>query len=96
MNKGNIFDQDGKYINVLHPTYVASAAIYSEEERQKIKQLIKEGYYPHHTAIGVGNSTSKHWNLENYNGRYGNGYKLITTSTLSTNFNHITYFLKII
>jgi len=96
MNTGNIFDQDGKYINVLHPTYVASAAIYTEEQRKQIKQLIKEGYYPHHTAIGVGNSTNKHWNIEDYKGRYGTGKKLITTSTISKKFNHITYFIQIV
>lgn len=95
-NNGNIFDQSGKYINVLHPTDVASAAIYSEAEREQIKLLIHHNFYPHHTSVGKGKSTRKHWNMEKYRGKYGVGFKMITTSSISSNFNHLTYFLKMI
>ena len=38
-NDGNIFNQDGRYINVLRPTDVAAAGIYSEAQRQQIQLL---------------------------------------------------------
>ena len=90
----NIFLQDGKFINVLHPSTVAKTAIFSEDERKAIVQMIRHNFYPHHTSVGKGHSTRKHWNLEKYRGRFGKGFKLITTSPYSSNFNHITYFLK--
>ena len=93
MEQNNIFIQDGKYITVLHQG-VAKAGIYSEEQRRQIKELIRNDFYPHHTAIGVGKATNKHWSLESYKGRIGEGYKMITTSPFSSNFNHITYFIK--
>lgn len=96
MNSNNIFIQDGKYINVLHPTNVAAAGIYNEAERQQIKLLIHHNFYPHHTAVGIGRCTRKHWNMEKYRGKLGIGFRLITTSPYSSNFNHITYFLKIV
>lgn len=86
--------QEGRYINVLRPSNVAQAAIYSEEERKVIKLLIHHKFYPHHTSVGEGHVTRKHWNMEKYRGRFGTGFKLITTSPYSTNFNHITYFIK--
>jgi hypothetical protein len=33
-------------------------------------------------------------NVEKYQGKYGVGFKMITTSPYSSNFNHITYFVK--
>jgi len=95
-NDGNIFIQDGKYINVLHPTNVASAGIFSEAQRQIIKLLIHHNFLPHHTAVGKGKCTRKHWNIEKYRGKHGVGFKLITASSISSNFNHLTYFLKLI
>lgn len=95
-NNGNIFNQDGRYINVLRPTNVAAAGIYSEAQRQQIRLLIHHNFFPHHTAVGKGRCTKKHWNLEKYRGKYGVGFKMITTSSISSNFNHLTYFLKII
>lgn len=90
----NIFLQDGKFINVLRPSSVAKAAIYNEEERKAILRMIRHKFYPHHTSVGEGHVTRKHWNVEKYRGRFGTGFKLITTSPYSSNFNHITYFIK--
>ena len=89
-----IYDQSGRFINTLHPSSIVRANIYSEDERNQIHQLIQANYLPHHTAVGKGKSTTKHWSLENYKGKFGEGFKLITTSPYSTNFNHITYFIK--
>lgn len=33
-------------------------------------------------------------NVEKYQGKYGVGFKMITTSPYSSNFNHLTYFIK--
>ena len=93
-NDGNIFNQDGRYINVLRPTDVVAAGIYSEAQRQQIQLLIHHNFFPHHTAVGKGRCTKKHWNLEKYRGKYGVGFKMITTSPYSSNFNHLTYFIK--
>lgn len=91
----NIYIQDGRTINTLRPTYVAKAFIYSEEQRKMIQSLLRHNFIPHHTAIGKGNSTKKHWNVEKYRGRIGTGFKMVTTSPYSSRLNHITYFLKI-
>lgn len=95
-NGGNIFSQDGLYINVLHPTNVAAAIIYSEEQRQQVKSLIRHNFLPHHTAVGRGRSTKRHWTIEKYRGKNGVGFKMISTSPFSSRLNHITYFLKLI
>ena len=94
--KENIFNQDGATIRTLHPSSVAQAFIYSEEQREKIKELLHQNLFPHHTAVGKGLSTRKHWSVEDYNGKYGTGVKMITTSPYSSNFNHLTYFISII
>lgn len=44
-NNGNIFNQDGRYINVLRPTDVAAAGIYSEAQRQQIRLLIHHNFF---------------------------------------------------
>jgi len=49
-----------------------------------------------HSSVGRGNSTVKHWNLQKYKGKFGKGFKMITTSPFSSNFNHITYFLPVL
>ena len=95
-NDGNIFNQDGRYINVLRPTDVAAAGIYSEAQRQQIRLLIHHNFFPHHTAVGKGRCTKKHWNLEKYRGKHGVGFKMNTASPNSSCLNHITYFLQII
>jgi hypothetical protein len=94
--KENIFIQDGATIRTLNPSSVVQALIFSEEQRAKIKQLLKHGFFPKHTSVGRGKSTEKHWNVEKYNGRFGKGFKMITTSPYSTNFNHLTYFIKML
>ena len=90
----SVYNQSGRFINTLHPSIVVRAHIYSEDERNQINQLIQANYLPHHSAVGKGKTTAKHWSLEQYRGKFGEGYKLITTSPYSTNFNHITYFIK--
>ena len=97
MNKeSNIFIQDKRYIKVLNNGYVAKAFIYSEEQRRKIQELIRNNYFPHHTAIGKGKATSKRWNVEEYKGRIGQGYRMITSSPYSSKLNHITYFIRLL
>lgn len=92
----NIFEQAGRYIDTLHPEAIAKAIIFSEEQRQKIRELLRMGYFPKLTSVGKGLSTRKHWNVIDYKGRYGEGYKMITSSPYSHNFNHITYFVRMI
>ena len=96
MKTENIFIQDGATIRTLHPSSVCQARIYSEEQRLMIHLLLHHNFFPHHTSVGRGRCTRKHWNIEKYRGKLGKGFKLITASPLSSNFNHITYFLKLI
>ncbi len=88
----NIKNQDGLTIVTLHPSSVAQAYIFSNEQRETIKRLIHHRFLPHHTSVGVGKTGRKHWKLEKYRGKYGKGFKMITTSPYSSNFNHLTYF----
>ena len=78
--KENIRNQEGAIIRTLHSSNVAYARIYCEEQRMRIKQLIQHNFLPHHTSVGVSKSTRKHWNLEKYQGKYGVGFKMITSS----------------
>ena len=93
--KTNIKNQAGATIVTLHPSKVAQALIYDNEQRAAIVNLIEAGYKPHHTSVGVGKTGRKLWNVEKYNGRYGEGYKMVTKSPYSTNFRHLTDFLPI-
>ncbi len=86
------FNQEGNTIQTVVPSTIVQARIYDEEQRGVIKQLIRHKFIPHHSSIGKGKSTRKHWNLEKYIGKWGKGFKMITTSPFSSNFNHITYF----
>lgn len=94
MNKTikNISNQGGATIRTLNPNPVAQAFIYCQEQRAKVVQLIQHGFLPHHTSVGVGKTGKDHWRLEKYRGKFGKGFKMLTTSPFSTNFNHITYF----
>lgn len=92
--KDNINKQDGVCIRTLHPSSVAQARIFSNEQRMTIRRLIRHKFLPTHTSVGKGKSTKKHWNIEKYRGKYGVGFKMITTSPYSTNFNHLTYFIR--
>lgn len=85
--------QNGATIHVLQPTRV-QAFIYGQEHREAINDLINRGYLPHHTSYGGGKPSKKHYNIEKYRGRFGEGYKMITTCPTSTNFSHITYFIN--
>ena len=90
----NINNQGGATIVTLHPKKTAQAYIYDNEQRATIIDLIKRGFKPHHTSVGVGNTGKKLWNVEKYKGRFGKGkgFKMITKSPFSTNFSHLTYF----
>ena len=90
--KENINNQSGATIRTLYPNPIAQAFIFNSEQRAKIVQLIRHGYLPHHTSVGVGRSGKNHWRVEKYRGKFGSGFKMITTSPYSTNFNHLTYF----
>jgi len=70
------------------------ARIYSEEQRQTINSLIEKGYVPTETIVGKAKCTRKHWNLEAYAGKRGEGYRMISSYPLSSNFNSITFFIK--
>ena len=87
-----ISNQSGMTIRTLNPNPVAQAFIFSNEQRAKIVQLIRHGFLPHHTSVGVGLSGKHHWRVEKYRGKFGKGFKMITTSPFSSNFNHLTYF----
>jgi hypothetical protein len=94
MKQKIINNQEGTIIRTLHPSTVVNAKIYSEEQRMKIKKLIQHNFLPHHTSVGIGKATRKHWNVEKCRGKYGKGFKMITSSPYSSNFNHLTYFIK--
>lgn len=88
----NINKQNGATIITMHPSKVAQAFIYDDEQRAMIVNLMEAGYKPHHTSVGVGKTGRKLRNVEKYKGRYGEGYKMVTKSPYSTNFSHLTYF----
>ena len=94
MNKTikSISIQSGATIRTLYPNPVAQAFIYCQEQRAKVVQLIRHGFLPHHTSVGEGKTGKDHWRLEKYRGKFRKGFKMLTTSPFSTNFNHITYF----
>lgn len=94
MNKiiKNISKQGGATIKTLNPNPVAQAFIYCQEQRAKVVQLIRHGFLPHHTSVGEEKTGKDHWRLERYRGKFGKGFKMLTTSPFSNNFNHITYF----
>ena len=81
-------------IRTTESNYPAKAPSFDDEQRETIQVLINRGYIPHHTAVGRGKATEKHWSIEDYQGKYGKGFKMITTSPYSRNFNHITYFIN--
>ena len=81
-------------IQTANNKFVAKAFIYDDEQKETIQVLIQRGYIPHHTAVGRGRAGIKRWKIENYSGKYGKGFKMITTSPYSRNFNHITYFIN--
>jgi len=94
-----ILNQDGVVIATRHPKADIHAYIYDEEQRNVIKKLMSEGYEPHHTSVGIGKleirKTGKRWKLLPYDGQFGVGYKMISLSRMSSNFNHLTYFLQV-
>lgn len=89
-----ITTQNEWWIQTLDNSLKFPARIYSEEQRDTIKKLISDGYIPMKTCPGKGKCTKKHWNLESYNGRNGQGYRMISSYKHSHNLNSITYFIK--
>lgn len=94
MKTEDIYNQDADFIKTQHPSSVVKARIFSEDQRKAILWLISNSFLPHHSSVGKGHSTHRHWDLSEYKGRFGEGYKLITSSPCSSNFNHITYFVR--
>ena len=92
--KENISEQRGATIRTMHPSPVAQARIYSEEQRMAILQLIRHKFLPTHTAVGKGKTTRKHWNIEKYRGKFGIGFKMMTTSPYGSNFNRLAYLIR--
>ena len=89
----DINNQDKATIKTLYPTKKAAQAyIYSREQRDTVKRLIKHGFLPHHTSIGRGRGIKKSYSLEKYRGRFGKGFKMISISPFSRDLNHCTYF----
>lgn len=70
------------------------ARIYSEEQRDTLQNLINQGYVPTETIVGRAKCTRKHWNLEPYSGKRGEGYRMISSYPWSSNFNSITFFIR--
>ena len=90
----DINNQDRATIKTLHPTKKAAAQayIFSQEQRNTVKRLIKHGFLPHHTSVARGKAMPKKFSLEKYRGRFGKGFKMISFSPFSPDFNHCTYF----
>ena len=89
----DINNQDRATIKTLHPTKKAAQAyIFSQEQRDTVKRLIKHGFLPHHTSIDRGRKMAKMYSLEKYRGRFGKGFKMETFPPCSPDFNHCTYF----
>ena len=55
--KNNIFIQEGRTINTLHPSVNVRAIIFSDEQRQMINLLLHHNFYPHHSSVGRGRSS---------------------------------------
>lgn len=70
------------------------ARIYSEEQRTTLQNLINQGYVPTETVVGRARCTRKHWNIEPYAGKRGEGYRMISSYPWSSNFNSITFLIK--
>lgn len=78
------------------------ARIFDDEQRETINKLMSLGFIPIMTTSGKGRCTRKHWNVEPYNGKHGNGYRMISAYNTRDQFgnfhpsslNSITYFIK--
>ena len=90
----DIYNQDRSFIITQQPHSRVLAIIYDFQQRAMIQQLIDQGFLPHHTSVGRGNLAGANWKIEDYNGKFGTGIKMISRSPMSYNFNHLTYFVK--
>lgn len=95
MNNNDYQIQDKGYIKTLDRRTRFTARIYSPEQRAKVIELIGQGFTPTTTIVGKGLCTRKHWNVKAYSGRRGEGYRMISSYPLSSNFNSITYFIRL-
>lgn len=95
MNNNDYQVQDKWYIKTIDGRTRFTARIYSPEQRAKVIELIGQGFTPTTTIVGKGLCTRKHWNVEAYSGRRGEGYRMISSYPLSSNFNSITYFIRL-
>lgn len=94
--------QDQWYIVTRNINYQRLARIFDDEQRETINKLMSLGFMPIITTSGKGRCTRKHWNIEPYNGKHGDGYRMITAYNNRDQFgnfrpsrlNSITYFIK--
>lgn len=93
-----IIAQKERYICTTDESLKFPARIYSEAQRDTIRRLISHGFIPTHTSPGKARCSKKHWNLEHYRGKYGNGFRMISSynpvGKVRSNMNSITYFIK--
>ena len=83
------------FIKTQHHNTSKLAQIFDQEQRDTINRLISQGYIPVRTVCGKGRCTKRHWNLEILDSpRIGKGFKMISATKASHNFNSITYFIK--
>lgn len=87
-------NQNKWFIITQDLNYTKLARIYDDEQRETINRLIGQGYVPTMTTAGKGRCTKRHWNLEEYSGKNGSGYRMISSYRGSLALNSITYFIK--
>lgn len=60
------------------------------------KLISEEGYEIHHTASAMGYISRKdgYYEVEEYHGRFGDGYKIHTPSRRSNQYHDVTYLIK--
>lgn len=86
--------QNAWYIITKEYNIERTAQIFDQEQRDTINRLISHGFVPVRTVCGRGHCTRQHWNLEKFRTkRLGKGFKMITATKASHNFNSITYFI---
>ena len=59
-----------------------------------IKDLEKQGYKLHHSALSRGYQKKGTLTIEEYNGRYGKGYKVSAHNPKSKQYKIVYYYIK--